>query len=649
MSDYKTYLCALMSWKDETHYSNDTSFSREELNSITPNDIYRYFKYIAYGDADCDEKVATPMKRAESLKYYKKAISQSLPDPTLPWNDVAMLGNPTKSNRVNKLISTIRKKEVAGLGVPSQARRALDATEFESLMEVIENERNEENRVFLSAYFKFQYNMIARVDDTAKFRLEHLKGFQQFPDFGVIARLCWSKNVMEERDAPDQILIGASDHRYCPLIGLGGWLEFHFAKHPMANEFVFGIHGLSNPNSIKQHASNQLNKIFNNDEFKASDFKSKKIGTHSLRKFTTTVARSSGCNKDDTDYRARWKGQKRQQDSYANVTIPYIDAKVAAALCKGGACAYRIVQGVDISNDWILDHVVPHIRDNCDRAVAIVLGKALMWKIFSEYGSCVPQDIRNRVLNAYKDVVVHSPNINNNNPIEKVILVVDGEDAQLVMDVLFDGDENETDTETTHRSPRVSGRNVNQQEIRFLRSQIMHLREENRELKIELERRDKKLERQLNFLNRNVQRIANAPGRRHITQGGISTPQSLEIQNAEENRVEEEQGRLTAVLGKHPRSLHDLWNEYEFGSPGHKPAKDFTPKERGGNNKHRFYLRRFLWNKVAEMVRSGMDARTACDKIYDAYGHNQSVSNILKRLQADSKTGDHPNLRINQI
>lgn len=248
-----------------------------------------------------------------------------------------------------------------------------------------------------------------------------------------------------------------------------------------------------------------------------------------------------------------------------------------------------------------------------------------MWKIFSEHGSSVPQEIGDGVLNVYNGIVVNS----NNNPIEKVALAVDGKDAELVMDILFD-EEDDEHSERNHGTR--SARNRNQQEVWFLRSQIMHMREENRELRIELERRDKKMERQLNFLNRNVQRIAYAPGtRRTPTQGSTSTAPNFEVlesQNVEYTGAEE-QNRLTAVLGKHPQTLHDLWNEYEFGSAGHKPAKDFTAKERGGKNKHMFYLRKFLWNKVAEMVRSGMDARTACDKIYDVYGHNQSVSNQI--------------------
>jgi hypothetical protein len=38
---------------------------------------------------------------------------------------------------------------------------------------------------------------------------------------------------------------------------------------------------------------------------------------------------------------------------------------------------------------------------------------------------------------------------------------------------------------------------------------------------------------------------------------------------------------LIAKLSKCPRSLHELWKEYEFGSGGFKAAKDFTQREKG--------------------------------------------------------------------
>ena len=94
--------------------------------------------------------------------------------------------------------------------------------------------------------------MIASLDDSAKFRLPDLKNFHQFPNFGIITKLFWSKNVIEERDAPDQVLLGSFDQHYCALIGLGTWLEFHFSKNPEPNEYVFGIKESFNYKVIKK-------------------------------------------------------------------------------------------------------------------------------------------------------------------------------------------------------------------------------------------------------------------------------------------------------------------------------------------------------------------------------------------------------------
>ena len=71
---YKSCLCTFMSWKDNVAgYPVDTEFEVEQLASITPDDIYRYFKYRAYRDADADENIVAPTEaRDNSMKFWKK-------------------------------------------------------------------------------------------------------------------------------------------------------------------------------------------------------------------------------------------------------------------------------------------------------------------------------------------------------------------------------------------------------------------------------------------------------------------------------------------------------------------------------------------------------------------------------------------------
>ena len=54
----------------------------------------------------------------------------------------------------------------------------------------------------------FQLNMIGQGDVCAKWRSPDLRQYDLFPNYGYLARMCWSKNVREERDAPLQLVLG---------------------------------------------------------------------------------------------------------------------------------------------------------------------------------------------------------------------------------------------------------------------------------------------------------------------------------------------------------------------------------------------------------------------------------------------------------
>jgi hypothetical protein len=104
------------------------------------------------------------------------------------------------------LIKTVKKKEVRHQGKPCEARHPLEESEFEQAIEPIEKHSDLPKRYFASAVFKFQYNMIGRIDNTCKCKVEDLKPNPQY-GFMLLATMCWSKNVMDERDAPDQLLL----------------------------------------------------------------------------------------------------------------------------------------------------------------------------------------------------------------------------------------------------------------------------------------------------------------------------------------------------------------------------------------------------------------------------------------------------------
>ena len=85
------------------------------------------------------------------------------------------------------------------------------------------------------------------------------------------------------------------------------------------------------------------------------------IGTHSIRKLPTTYARRNCCSKDDVDARGRRKSNKRMVNTYIDCVIPYLDAKVAAILSIGGPVKDATKTGYNITDEFILKHVCPHI------------------------------------------------------------------------------------------------------------------------------------------------------------------------------------------------------------------------------------------------------------------------------------------------
>jgi hypothetical protein len=98
------------------------------------------------------------------------------------------------------------------------------AQEFEQTVQLLEESNEIKKKYMVATAAKFQYTMVARIDDTANFKEEDSKPNPQF-ESTLLCRMCWSKNVLEERDAPDRILLGSTDVLYCILLALGIYLK----------------------------------------------------------------------------------------------------------------------------------------------------------------------------------------------------------------------------------------------------------------------------------------------------------------------------------------------------------------------------------------------------------------------------------------
>ena len=163
-----------------------------------------------------NQMLIAPFNWSNTVLYWKKAWSYFIINKIMAWNEIAMTRNPTRSRSMLDLIMATKKMEAAWLGVPSQARWEFQAEEFGQVLQLLTTQSGESG-IWLAAYVAFQLSMIARIDNTAKFRAPNLQPLHAFPDYGITPRLCWSKNCREECNVTTQVLFGADNWRCCVL------------------------------------------------------------------------------------------------------------------------------------------------------------------------------------------------------------------------------------------------------------------------------------------------------------------------------------------------------------------------------------------------------------------------------------------------
>ena len=100
---------------------------------------------------------------------------------------------------------------------------------------------------------------------------------------------------------------------------------------------------------------------------------------------------------------------------------------------------------------------------------------------------------------------------------------------------------------------------------------------------------------------------------------------------------------MSARLSQRPKTLFNLWHEFQFGLDGYKLAKEFSRVERQKSKS--VYCHRLLFLGVIEkLVNAGYTSEVAIDKVYKC--HCTTSTKILLKMVIDRKSGGHPNLQV---
>lgn len=631
----RAYKGVLRNFFEYTHgkkYDSRHEFPQDDIDSVTHEQVLAWLNFRAYGTPDpVNDSNLKAILRVNTIKQYKKALSYFLQD------------DRAKSKDLNKSIRLAKLLQVRKNGKKPQARDPLDHPMFLHLIEVLKKEEKSSYVLThgIPAMLCFQFAMIGRVDDVTQFQIVSLRDHEDFPTDALQAQFSWSKNVHDERQAPWQMLLGSVMTTYCVLVNMGIWIEGHHATTPgaSASPYLFSFSGdhsvPAGGRKAKDLVTNKLSKIFKEDKY----YKGKgTFGSHSIRKYAVTYCRNTGVVKDDYEYRGRWRDSRRVTATYEHTSLPFIDAKGCFSLCQGGACNYAPSDCID--QNFLCTQVAPHIRAALGPNVAKLLGSAVMWAVFA-IPEMVPLFLRERILGAYNALPNKLPE--GENPIQR---------RQLH---LIQNNNGSGKFELSHASPaqlraqlQLQGRDLvsdsHYDYLMIITNQLTEVRQGQIEVMTRMDQLDGRLVQLQRSFTSSMNRLQRQP-QRMLQNAAID---AANVAVARQEAAPPELGNIAHLAaGKHamlcpsPKNLYVLWTEYIEGIAGSKPAREFTPAERG-KCKIKYCRRKAFWELVLTQIRLGQSADVAIDRIYSVYGTDLPVTTILNNIMKDRKNGTVP-------
>ena len=235
-----------------------------------------------------------------------------MPNKLLGWNVETKTAYPTRSVQTNQIIiRKVKKDEVRKRGESSCARRQVEYDEFEKLVKTICVNKDPSKKHGFVAVVALQLHFLGRVDGTCALMVDEIKSNTFYKEFALSFRMCCSKNVMEECLTPSQIMLASRNYNFCTHLTLAMFLElFNPTETNKNGELNYFGSIKKSTEGMKQRVSKFFKeKVFTNDEFVCMKGVRKDIvGTHSIRKFSSTHSRQSGCTRDNVDARDsnRW-------------------------------------------------------------------------------------------------------------------------------------------------------------------------------------------------------------------------------------------------------------------------------------------------------------------------------------------------------
>ena len=268
------------------------------------------------------------------------------------------------------------------------------------------------------------------------------------------------------------------------------------------------------------------------------------------------------------------------------------------------------------------------------------MGKSLLWACFEpSMETRVLEATRTRIREAYSSLIGRPLTDDEANPVRRAFLLVTGDEEHLVVQEAYaDGDGHDDDAHG-NSNPAGAAMDTQNEQIRSLYCTVRDLRREIRELKIDMMEERSSADNKLNKIMAALNRLSRTPPA--VFRPRNAAPPNVPVGDVPVGEhpapVQVIPPPQTAVLSSKPANLYILWAEWHQGVGGLKPVRLFTAEERG-HSRFKFNRRKIVWDAVQALVLSGDSHQVAIDKLYQKYGENLTVSQIIGKMQK-ARTG----------
>ena len=672
---HQLYICELMSFmhgRVDDPYDRNKAFSKMELLEIRPSDVKKYLLYKAFKDPNPGPNDAPVHARAESLKKAKSGVSFFMVNKGVAWID-GVGGNPTRHPLVKEAINFVEALETRGLGTPTNVKRKYSTAEFNKVLSLFRERPDFEHRVRYPMMAVWSYHLIHRIDDTCHFKVEAPHGNVDFP-FTIKTRTKWSKNVRSMKNCPDQILLGSECSKTCALLWLSIYLETFLGDYPNAKYLFSSNTDDKAPKNVKQQLRGRLKKVvWTHPAFieladETGDEAALGVGTHSNRKYASTLAQRMGAERLQVEYRGRWVGEAGRNVCsrvYIHADDTYTDAFVASLLCVGGAVKYELEDAFIVTDNWLYVECVPNIRKRFEKDARFcrVMALSYLWAVFDQETADYlnPVDV-DRVRTNFQRL--HGPV--DSNPVKKTKIAVVKINGSLDIVELDSARQASGDQQGAPSTPGTLAGNTNEI-LGYMQRMERSVVGELQAIRAEQSGYRRWVSDQFDRMVRNQRRFGGTIGqalsrqdparqaRNRLHEAAVTgqrraalvTPQREQVR-ANENRATTRAVRLgihpTAKLATNLRSLHEFWEEFMFGVGENKPAKNFTTDEvngQGNSFKNKYSRRMKIWRIQKYLINCGMNIEAANGRIVEVYGTDKPTP-LMLIIQNDQKNPNYP-------